>query len=199
MQRSGGVASPSGQRPAAALRLASALPDSPFEPVQPLDGTRLSSLQADCCQPCKRHLYYSSTRDALHDGSLALLARKLMEIYVTRSSVAAGDDVFAPNQKTFLVRDGSSVEDVLSHIQREGYLPSIASGNACWSAASNVPIAVITQHDTSAKIIFHLSEWLDVRNGILRIHFNYHAQVDPDFVYEILRGFRCHAVDLGSA
>ena len=117
-----------------------------------------------------------------------------MEIYATRSSVAAGDDIDAPHGRSFSMTDNSSVEDVLAHIQGAGYLPELASGNACWSATSNVPVAVLAQKWTEPKMVSHLPDKLDSVNGVLRIQFNYHGQVEPDMVHKFLREYRSKAV-----
>lgn len=117
-----------------------------------------------------------------------------MEIYATRSSVAAGDDVFAPHAQTFAMPDGSPIEDVLAHIQKEGYLAELASGNACWSVASNVPIAVLAQKWTEAQIIFHFPNELEIVDGVLRLQFNYHGQIEPEVVQKILSDFRTKAI-----
>ncbi len=35
---------------------------------------------------------------------------------------------------------------------------------------------------------------LDSKNGVLRLHFNYHAQLDPDVVFEVLGELRLNAI-----
>jgi hypothetical protein len=58
-----------------------------------------------------------------------------------------------------------------------------------------VPLAVIAQQWTEPKTFFILStKILDIQSGILRLHFNYHAQVDPELTYKILRDFNLKSV-----
>jgi hypothetical protein len=74
-------------------------------------------------------------------------------------------------------------------VARSGYLASIEGGKATWSAASNIPLAVIAQQWSDPKPLPGLpfaARRLDVRGDTLRIHFSYHAQQDPDVVYEVL-------------
>ncbi len=37
-------------------------------------------------------------------------------------------------------------------------------------------------------------EDLDYEQGTLRLYFNYHAQVDPEVVFKVFRGFRLKAI-----
>jgi hypothetical protein len=112
-----------------------------------------------------------------------------MNVYLSRASVCAGDDVDAPHNKTISFPDGTAVLDILTHVAHSGYLASIAGGEATWSATSNVPLAVIAQQWSTPKALPALSyssPALDWNDDTLRIHFNYHAQENPDKVYEIL-------------
>ena len=119
-----------------------------------------------------------------------------MNVYVSRGSVAAGDDVDAPNSDSFAVPDGTPLEEIVGGIAKSGYLPQIAGGQASWSVTSNVPVAVVAQQWVQPRMFFLLRgmKELDSRDGVLRLYFNYHAQVDPETVYEILWGFRLNAI-----
>ncbi len=120
-----------------------------------------------------------------------------MKLYVTRGSVAAADDVHAPH---LLRIGGPPTEHVGAAIQKvlaTGYLPQIQGGEATWSVVSNRPIAVVAQQWAEARLLHsHESsyEGLDVRSGKLRLHFNYHAQLDPEIVWRVLWGFRLTAL-----
>jgi len=35
---------------------------------------------------------------------------------------------------------------------------------------------------------------LDLKEGVLRVHFNYHAQLDPEIVFKVLRELRLRAI-----
>jgi hypothetical protein len=123
----------------------------------------------------------------------AILQILQVNIYITRGSVCAGDDIDPPHEHSMVISDGTSVEDIISAIARSDYLPSISGGKATWSAASRVLLAVIAQEWTKPKMIDFLPvsmDKLDVVNDTLRIHFSYHAQEDPEKVFEILRNVR---------
>ena len=119
-----------------------------------------------------------------------------MSLYVTRESVAAGDDVDAPHARTFSIPEAASLETVLATVLAARYLPSISGGLATWSVASNIPLAVIAQQWSAPRMLFCTGEdlkMLDREHGVLRLHFNYHAQLDPEIVLEVLRRLRLRA------
>jgi hypothetical protein len=120
-----------------------------------------------------------------------------MNIYATRGSVAAGDDGDAPHGRSFNLPDGTPLQDVLKHIQAARYLPSISGGLATWSVASNRPVAVLAQQWAEPKMVATFPEdlqGLDWKDGTLRLHFNYHAQIDPDSVCRVFWGYRLNAI-----
>ncbi|PFH11606.1 hypothetical protein BCF11_4058 [Collimonas sp. PA-H2] len=117
-----------------------------------------------------------------------------MKIIVTRDSVTAGDDVAAPHRRAFEFTDGTSLLDALAAISRSNYLANISGGRATWSAVSGVPLAVIAQEwDCPQNLLQGTEESIDIRNAIIHIHFNYHVQINPDAVFEVLRGLRLKA------
>jgi hypothetical protein len=119
-----------------------------------------------------------------------------MSLYVTRESVCAGDDGDAPHARTFELPHAPTLEQALQIVIAARYLPSIAGGQATWSVASGVPVAVLAQQWTAPRLLFLTGkdlQSLDSRDGALRLHFNYHAQRDPELVYEVLRDLRLRA------
>jgi len=119
-----------------------------------------------------------------------------MNLYVTRESVAAGDDVDAPHARTFALPQGATLETALATVMSARYLPSISGGLATWSVASGIPLAVIAQQWQVPRMLFGAGDdpdVLDHEHGQLRLHFNYHAQLDPEIVLEVLRRLRLHA------
>jgi hypothetical protein len=119
-----------------------------------------------------------------------------MKLYVTRDSVAAADDVDAPHQLQIAGPPVDHVGAAIEKVLATGYLPQMQGGRATWSVVSNKPIAVVAQQWAKPQLIHsHESsyEGLDVRDGKLRLHFNYHAQLDPEIVLEVLRRFRLTA------
>lgn len=112
-----------------------------------------------------------------------------MNIYVTRDSVAAGDDGDAPHARTFAEPQPLSLEQAVRRVLSANYLPSISGGLATWCAASGVPIAVIAQQWNEPRMLFlggAASAALDRSVNLLRLHFSYFAQRDPDIVLEVL-------------
>lgn len=119
-----------------------------------------------------------------------------MNLYVTRESVAAGDDVDAPHARTFAIPDAPPLDAALATVLAARYLPSISGGLATWSVTSNIPLAVIAQQWSAPRMLFLTSrdlEALDRAPGMLRLHFNYHAQIDPEIVLEVLRELHLRA------
>ena len=116
-----------------------------------------------------------------------------MKIKLTRDSVAAGDDCYAPHLKEFEVLDDILISSFLENILDTNYLASISGGKAAWSLASSKPLAIVAQQWTEPKYLVWnnptVSELSD-GNGVLRLKFNYHAQLNPDIVYEVLSRFK---------
>lgn len=111
-----------------------------------------------------------------------------MNIYVTRDSVAAGDDVDAPHAKTFATPQPLSLDQAVRLIVSSNYLPSIAGGLATWSVASGIPIAVVAQQWKEPRMLFLTGgeKTLDRSANLLRLHFSYFAQREPDVVVDVL-------------
>ena len=112
-----------------------------------------------------------------------------MQIYVTRDSVCAGDDGDAPHAQTFTVPGETTVAAAVEHVVASRYLPSISGGLATWSVSSGIPVAVAAQQWSRPRH-FHVYDGLrrlDVRDGVLRLHFSYHTQLDPEIVATVLQ------------
>lgn len=111
-----------------------------------------------------------------------------MRIYVSRGSVAAGDDVNAPNPESLSVPDGTGLHEIVKSIATSDYLPRIAGGQAAWSVTSSGLVAVVAQQWTEPHmfVLDPLSfDKLDHSNGVLRLNFNYHAQIAPETVCKV--------------
>ena len=119
-----------------------------------------------------------------------------MNIYISRASVTAGDDIAAPHAKNLSVPDGTSLEEIVKSIAKSGYLPSISGGEASWSVTSNVPLAIVAEQWHEPRMLPHLptNEHLDLEQGTLRVYFNYHAQIDPELLYRVFWGFHLKAI-----
>lgn len=119
-----------------------------------------------------------------------------MKAYFTRDSVSAGDDGDAPHAAELVLSDDLSANDAAQQVILAARLPTISGGLATWSLCSIRPLAVIAQQWGEAKLINAIPPRfaeLDVQNGVLRLHFSYHAQQDPQVVYEVVRRLRTRA------
>jgi hypothetical protein len=120
-----------------------------------------------------------------------------MKISLTRSSVCAADDLEPPHQRELKLPDSDSLEQILIAVIKSNYLPKISGGYATWSVTSAIPVAVIAQQWTEPRMLFLLPKDLknlDREEGILKLHFNYHAQLDPEIVLTVLRELRLRSV-----
>lgn len=117
-----------------------------------------------------------------------------MRLIVTRDSVAAGDDVDAPHRLELEFSNEQSIFDALRHVLQLNYLPPICGGEATWSAVSSISVAVLAQQWPNLKPLVRPTVALpdlDVRADGLHLHFNYHAQMDPDIVFDELQKRHC--------
>lgn len=100
-----------------------------------------------------------------------------------------GDDVDAAHEHRFSFPDSTSVEQAIDQIVKSGYLASV-QGGATWSVVSRAPIAVVAEAwGQSRPVSWRPQELgsLKVEAGSIRLHFNYHAQLDPEVVLEVLK------------
>jgi len=112
-----------------------------------------------------------------------------MKIIATRDSVAMGDDADAPHERGFSFPDSTSVEEAIDQIVNSGYLASV-QGGASWSVVAGIPISVVAQGWVESRSVGRRPQQLNMLNvvdGSIRMHFNYHAQMDPEVVLEVLR------------
>jgi hypothetical protein len=118
-----------------------------------------------------------------------------IKIVITRGSVAAGDDFGAPHKIEIEIPNTDSVEEIVSAVYKNYPLPKISGGRSAWSLMSNVPLAVIAQQWNSPKMIrvapqIKISSLATQIDGVIRMHFNYHAQIDPEIVFKVLENLR---------
>lgn len=119
-----------------------------------------------------------------------------MKVCATRDSVAAGDDVHAPHARLFSFPDSLSPLQVISRIVAQGYRAKITGGKATWSVVSGSPLAVVAQGWSEPPgVPWREPPWseLEQRDGMHRIHFNYHGQRDPELVLAILKDLKLRA------
>ena len=113
-----------------------------------------------------------------------------MKIHLTRDSVAAGDDIDAPHFKEMVIDENAISLDLARQIQGMRYLASIRTGEATWSIAIDVPVAVVVQQWEEPELITSVNSTVkELAKGdrCLKGHVNYHCQEDPDKILEKLR------------
>jgi len=120
-----------------------------------------------------------------------------MKIELTRASVCAADDCDAPHAKLMTVPDDTPLEELARIVQRD-YVPgNIAGGEATWSLVADRPLAVLAQQWREPKLVrqlpLQLAE-LKGQHGSVKLHVNYHAQVDPEIALEILRELKLETI-----
>lgn len=106
-----------------------------------------------------------------------------------------GDDVHAPHERLFSFQDSTPVGEAIDQIVNSGYLASV-HGGATWSVVSDIPLGVVAQSwDRSRAVSWQPRKLtsLKVEDGCVRLHFNYHAQIDPEIVLEVLRRLKSSA------
>ena len=102
-----------------------------------------------------------------------------------------GDDS-RNNNLEIEVDENWTIEQILDEIIRINYLPRISGGKATWSVAYYNPLAVIAQ-EWEKPIFFNRQFPFSKPNeskDFDRLHFNYHAQYDPDIVKTVLGRFK---------
>ena len=119
-----------------------------------------------------------------------------MKAYVTRDSVAAGDDVDAPHALTVNLPVVGDVRALVTAVTGSYSLPGISGGKATWVLSSGTSLAVIAQQWSRPRLVcweaIRISE-LDVNAGVLGLHFTYLAQIPPDQAVNVLRPLRLRA------
>ena len=109
-----------------------------------------------------------------------------MKILLTRESVAMGDDADAPHHCEMTSADDVSLPVIIKAILQSKYLASIAGGQATWTVMSSIPIAIVAQQWAEPKMLMPVPSLssLNFSSNTLSIHFAYHVQQDPNWVYE---------------
>lgn len=111
-----------------------------------------------------------------------------MKVFLSRDSVAAGDDTESHDMTMEL--EAKDALDPIGRVIAARYLASIQGGQATWVAVSHRPIAVCAQQWPAPRLIFwrpvDCKELLRAKDGV-RLHFSYLAQLDPDLVHRALQ------------
>lgn len=107
-----------------------------------------------------------------------------MKVTVTRSSVAAGDDVDAPHERIFDLFGWPPIPEVVDVILRSRYLPVVAGG-AVWSMEVEDWCGVIEVSDTGeARVVHSFAPRTPIRADDRKLLFWYHAQEPAAVVFE---------------
>jgi hypothetical protein len=128
---------------------------------------------------------------------IGMTSGRHMKAYVTRDSVAAGDDVDAPHARTLELPDVGDVRALVTAVKGGYPLPGISGGKATWVLSSGTPLAVVAQQWARHRLVcwkaMRISE-LDVNAGVLGLHFSYLAQIPPEQAVDVLRRLRLRAL-----
>ncbi|MDG4861953.1 hypothetical protein P8605_27810 [Streptomyces sp. T-3] len=105
-----------------------------------------------------------------------------MRLVLTRDSVAMGDDANAPHEQVIDCDEGLTLAAFLSDVRTHRYLASIAAGRATWVLYEGAEtLAVIAQEWDGPRFLADAGRTF--RGAMVRLHFRYEAQRDPDEVY----------------
>ncbi|MFJ2775463.1 hypothetical protein [Kitasatospora sp. NPDC087315] len=115
-----------------------------------------------------------------------------MRTELTRDSVAMGDDVSAPHAERREFPDGIGVRDAVVSVLADGYLATVQGGRATWIvvAADRTRLAVVAQQWAAPRLLpaagqGPLARFTD-RDGVVRLHFDYRQQTNPEAEFERL-------------
>ena len=104
--------------------------------------------------------------------------------------MAMGDDIDAPHFKETTISENATSLDLAREILGMRYLANIGIGEATWSIATDIPVAIIAQQWEEPKLITSVNSTVkELAKGedCLKVHINYHCQEDPDETLEKLR------------
>ncbi|MEK2474070.1 hypothetical protein [Streptomyces noursei] len=114
-----------------------------------------------------------------------------MRVHLTRGSVAMGDDAYAPHTETMDLPDEMPLREAVTSVIKSGYLAHIVGGQATWILTSaDDSIAVVAQQWKGPRLLTPgdpALASLAIDDRVVRWHFDYLAQRDPEAVYEELR------------
>ncbi|MEM9998502.1 MAG: hypothetical protein AAF809_12440 [Bacteroidota bacterium] len=97
--------------------------------------------------------------------------RPTLTLRLTRDSVAAGDDAFAPHERDIEVHSFVGPVALVNHV-RSGYLPSVAGSGHAWSCRLNGRlIATIQGNATEIRAKVQRVEYAPEN----RLHFAYRS------------------------
>ena len=110
-----------------------------------------------------------------------------MKVIAIRDTVHASDE---PEPFSFDIADDAPHQAVLRRAANRAWLPSIQGDRATWAIISNQTLAVVAYQWPDIKFLPGLDGRMraaDRSRGVLRLHFKYLAQTDPETVYDMLR------------
>lgn len=113
----------------------------------------------------------------------------MLQVHLTRDSVAAGDDFDPPHSRHLRVPKRDHALALVGEVLKHSYLPCIVGGKATWVVTSHEPFAVCAQEWAEPKNLGLPVpiEILATEGGEIRLHFSYIGQVDPMVVLNVLR------------
>ena len=112
-----------------------------------------------------------------------------MQVRINRDSVHAGDDV-EPHDEILHIADVETLDALVTSVLTAYALPLIAGGRATWCLTSRRPIAVIAQQWSAPRLLSREARPIAdcaIVDGIVRLHFTYLAQIDPEVALEVVQ------------
>jgi hypothetical protein len=121
----------------------------------------------------------------------------MLDIRVTRDSVAMGDDTWAPHEWRFSVHPETTLGELVRMVVADHYLASIAGGLATWTVETGRgrggSLAVVAEQWQDPRFVVDpglrttaVPAAYDPAHGRVDLHVQYHAQRDPDAVLTAL-------------
>ncbi len=100
-----------------------------------------------------------------------------LTVFVTRDSVAAGDDFDAPHPYSFKMKKTAQLRDALERLANKGYLATVAGRGHRWEAkigdCTVATLAANNHRPAQSKVLASpLIEWAE--SDQIGLHFRYH-------------------------
>jgi hypothetical protein len=132
-----------------------------------------------------RATHRKKCEDMNKSKSVSRKSNGTLKVWVERESVCAGDDVWAPHRKRFMLKRDISLAQALQVITAR-YLPTaIQGGKATWLAMGNRPLAVFAQQWKQPKLLVDGETPLAtlIRQEDPQLWFRYFHQEPPMTAY----------------
>lgn len=82
----------------------------------------------------------------------------MMQVIIERSSVAMGDDCFAPHERTYSLNEDATYMDLLECVKNDHYFPTISGNNVVWVLANEQYSCICSYFTLTDKLSMGLAE-----------------------------------------